>query len=407
VASTRAEQQQSRRVVRVLLWIIGILVGLAALGGFVWLWWHWVPVLYEGYNGITQAERLTAVTNTRAALLAGLVGVGALGTLWLNSRAQRFTAESLKLAAENVRLSEANLQQTKRSQEETFRLAERGHLTDRYSKAIECLGSDKLDVRLGGIYALEQLATDSDQDRDRATLVEVLSAFVRVHSDPLYRYKDAFGKVFDTSDLPEFVNPRDVIAEKLLDVEGGCAEDVQAAITILGRLRSLPGAVRADLTSAWLDQFDFTGTNLAGARMSWGRFRFCRFTVANMRGAFCAGANFADARLTKADLIGATLSGAWFCGAKIDDADFTNADLSHADFDNGPGERGNADLRSGVSFKGVDLTGAALFGALLATARDLSQEQIDAANGDESTILPEGLQRPAHWHHSLSGDLPA
>ncbi len=34
-------------------------------------------------------------------------------------------------------------------QEETLRLTERGHLTDRYGKAVELLGSDKLDVRLG------------------------------------------------------------------------------------------------------------------------------------------------------------------------------------------------------------------------------------------------------------------
>jgi hypothetical protein len=43
-----------------------------------------------------------------------------------------------------------------------------------------------VDVRLDGIYALEQLAVDSHRDRDQATIVEVLSAFTRVHSDPAY-----------------------------------------------------------------------------------------------------------------------------------------------------------------------------------------------------------------------------
>ena len=33
----------------------------------------------------------------------------------------------------------------------TDRVTHQGHLTDRYTKAIEQLGSDKLDVRLGGI----------------------------------------------------------------------------------------------------------------------------------------------------------------------------------------------------------------------------------------------------------------
>ena len=53
-------------------------------------------------------------------------------------------------------------------------------MTDRYTKAIEQLGSDKLDVRIGGIYALERIARDSA--RDHPTVIEVLAAFVREHS---------------------------------------------------------------------------------------------------------------------------------------------------------------------------------------------------------------------------------
>jgi hypothetical protein len=120
---------------------------------------------------VSPADQLQAITATRTALLAGLAAVGALGTFWLNARTQRFTAETL-------RISEANFQLAERSQKESFKLAERGHLTDRYTRAIAQLGDDKLDVCLGGIYALEQLATDSENARDRATIVEVLSAFV-------------------------------------------------------------------------------------------------------------------------------------------------------------------------------------------------------------------------------------
>ncbi len=53
-------------------------------------------------------------------------------------------------------------------------------MTDRYTKAIERLGSDKLDVRIGGIYALERVARDSA--RDHPTVIEVLAAFIREHS---------------------------------------------------------------------------------------------------------------------------------------------------------------------------------------------------------------------------------
>ncbi len=53
-------------------------------------------------------------------------------------------------------------------------------MTDRYTKAIEQLGSDKLDVRIGGIYALERIARDSA--KDHPTVMEVLTAFIREHS---------------------------------------------------------------------------------------------------------------------------------------------------------------------------------------------------------------------------------
>src|SRR5215472_5492549 len=42
-----------------------------------------------------------------------------------------------------------------------FGLSREGQVTDRYTKAIEQLGSDKLDVRIVGVYALERVARDS------------------------------------------------------------------------------------------------------------------------------------------------------------------------------------------------------------------------------------------------------
>ncbi len=43
----------------------------------------------------------------------------------------------------------------------TVELTEQGQVTDRYAKAIEQLGSGRLDVCIGGIYALERIARDS------------------------------------------------------------------------------------------------------------------------------------------------------------------------------------------------------------------------------------------------------
>ena len=84
-------------------------------------------------------------------------------------------------------------------------------MTDRYTKAIEQLGSDKLDVRIGGIYALERVARDSA--RDHPTVMEVLAAFIREHSHEQWPPSDPGGQEQARSTRP----------------------DVQAAVTVVGR----------------------------------------------------------------------------------------------------------------------------------------------------------------------------
>src|SRR5262249_22024192 len=62
----------------------------------------------------------------------------------------------------------------------TQHIAEQGQVTDRFGKAIDQLGSGNLDIRLGGIYALERLMHDSSSDE--ANIIEVLGAYVRDHT---------------------------------------------------------------------------------------------------------------------------------------------------------------------------------------------------------------------------------
>ncbi len=59
-------------------------------------------------------------------------------------------------------------------------ITEEGKLTDRFSSAVELLGNATLSVRLGGIYALERIARDSQ--KDHWTVMEILTGFVRENS---------------------------------------------------------------------------------------------------------------------------------------------------------------------------------------------------------------------------------
>ena len=53
-------------------------------------------------------------------------------------------------------------------------------ITESFSKAVEQLGRDKLEVRLGGIYSLERISKESPDDY--WTVMENLTAFVRERS---------------------------------------------------------------------------------------------------------------------------------------------------------------------------------------------------------------------------------
>ena len=78
-------------------------------------------------------------------VVIGILGIGA-GIFGLLFGAVRAYAAHVQARAANEQARIAN---------EQARVAEQGHITDRFTKAIEQLGSDKLEVRLGGIYAYE------------------------------------------------------------------------------------------------------------------------------------------------------------------------------------------------------------------------------------------------------------
>ncbi|GAB3689365.1 pentapeptide repeat-containing protein [Saccharopolyspora tripterygii] len=85
-----------------------------------------------------------------------------------------------------------------------------------------------------------------------------------------------------------------------------------------------------------------------------------------------------------ADLVGRRLRGTHLRSANLRGALLIAADLRGADL-------GFADLL-GADLRDTDLRGAELTGALY-----LTQPQVSAARGNDTTRLPAGLQRPAHW----------
>src|SRR6204780_426651 len=203
---------------RILLWA---LLGIAALAVSLAVGW----ILFVPAADWLAAHDVGHPVGSSGTLLVQTARDAARGRL-LTYGAGLFAAGALIFTARNFTVSQRTLE-----------LTAQGQVTDRYSTAIEQLGSEKLDVRIGGIYALERVARDSA--RDHPAVMEVLTAFIREHSREPWPPSDPGGQEREPSTRP----------------------DIQAAVTVVGRRerqRDLPER-RIDLTRAVLADADLTG----------------------------------------------------------------------------------------------------------------------------------------------------
>src|SRR5829696_678972 len=101
-------------------------------------------------------------------------------------------------------------------------------VTERFTQAIDQLGATddkgnkRMEIRLGGIYALERIARDSE--RDHGPIMEVLTAYVRQHA-PLRAIEGQEGEE-DSGGSRGESKPTAVSAR---------APDIQAIMTVLRR----------------------------------------------------------------------------------------------------------------------------------------------------------------------------
>ncbi|HEU5392800.1 MAG TPA: pentapeptide repeat-containing protein [Streptosporangiaceae bacterium] len=318
-------------------WTIG---GIAAVVlGLAVAWTVFVPVAdwlaHHDVGPVMGSLHETAVDNARGLLLtlgAGLVAAGALA----------FTAL-------NFNLLRRNSEQADQWQRRTHELTEQGQVTDRYTKAVEQLGSDKLAVRIGGIYALERVARDSA--KDHPTVMEVLTAFIR--------------------EQPGEQRP-------LTDPDSGqrgrwTPADVQAAVTVVGRRE-----VANDSTSRAID---LAGANLAGADLSGAKLRFANLRSVNLAGANLVGADLCAAMLADADLTDANPISADLERATLTDANLTGANLMGANL--------RAARCNGANLTGANLHAANLKATLINRAI-LANANLDSAEWRAHDPVPGG-----------------
>jgi hypothetical protein len=192
---------------------------------------HWQV---SGINNSTvQATQENQDRTTLAQILGGAaIGIGLY-----------YTWRRIGIAEEDLKATKKNLE-----------VAQEGQITERFTRAVEQLGAvDKdgnpaIEIRLGGIYALERIANESD--KDYWPIMEILTAYVRKNSHVeygertfSYEYSNAYKESIEIED------------RKMQDK---VSLDIHAIISVIRRRRYF-------FNSGETDHLDLRGTNLREA----------------------------------------------------------------------------------------------------------------------------------------------
>ena len=279
------------------VWVaVLVVVGLAVLAGCVYV----LPQMLVPHR---SAASLAAVADAAKRLEledAGLEQRNDVRTTLLQGLAGAVVAVGLSLTWRQIRVNQE------------------GQITERFNKAIDKaidhLGSDKLDLRLGGIYALQRIAKNSSADRD--TIAEILTAFVRQRSpwppSQPGQYRD---------DFP--VNRQPQLRTR--------AADIQAVLTVLGQGGfTREGAMALDLAAVDLRRALLPRARLDGANLIDARLQGAILIDAQLQGTYLVDARLQGASLNNAQLDDASLIGAWLQGAILEEAHLDDADLRNA-----------------------------------------------------------------------------
>src|SRR5208283_6189907 len=186
-------------------WLVPLSIGACALFAVAILWKlpQWQVRRVQDLAPKEHFDRVNEARKTLATILGGLAFlVGGF-----------FTWQSLKVAQENLKVSQ------------------KGQITDRFTKAIEQLGAvdgsgkKKLEVRLGGIYALEGIANESKELH--WPIMEVLCTYVRENAPAPSRGENPPGE----RQKPKIQTQKNQAST----LPPHPFADIQAILTVLGR----------------------------------------------------------------------------------------------------------------------------------------------------------------------------
>jgi hypothetical protein len=383
----RDEKEQVEWYERTSYQILLFAGGIALFGLVLGLILDW----YIDPQTSTQKKDLVQALGLITAGVAGAVGI--FFTWRGQERNQRNTQEQFRLSRRSQEQNQQSTQAQLANAQEELRLTRQGQITERFTRAIEQLGNEKLEIRLGGIYALERIDKESPERAYHSTVMEVLTAYVRENS----RWEQEEPSTSTTASN-EGVEQGEGVAQDAQPTLQRLSTDILAILAVLRRREeeNVPVVHRVNL--------DLREANLQGAY-----FFVANLQEANLQGANLQGANLQGANLGGANLQGANLGGADLSQAALQDANLYKANLQGANLYEANLQRAflyKANLQEGILYgaylyeanlQEANLQEAILPRADLRGAIGMTQDQIKWTEGSNETKLGEDLNPPELW----------
>lgn len=355
-----------------------IFLGLPLLAGVLFVFW-WlqqnnVNLLNQSINDLQQQIEKMPNSDLKSSLSKDLVGLRK-DQVVLQNKVYETLVQGLGGAFFFVTayLTWRNIKATEEKQ-----------ITERFSQAVGFLEKPELEVRLGGIYALERISRDSQKDYWQ--IIEILTAYVRTKAPAQNDSNQLNDEEKRGHDIPI---------------------DIQAVLTILKRRNP-------DKTHIESNYIDLGKTNLSCAYLKEANLDRANFNNAclkkiKLHRASLQYAKFWNADLTEADLKFAILNDVELGPTILREADLWEAKLQRAELisaDCQKAKLGRA-LLQGANLKHANLRQAKLKGAQLQSmklnGKKFKQTNLEGADLQESDFSGADLTNANLSRANLAG----
>ncbi len=204
-------------------------------------------------------------------------------------------------------------------------VAREGQITERFTRAVDQLGNQAQEIRLGGVHALGRISRESK--KDYSTIMTILTDYVRINSN-IYNHSENKHPKYESFSM-------DILANKTTTsgiLDGIISTDIQAALKVIGERKSFFNGKdkHLDLRETFLRGADLSDLHLEGAYLSWANLEKAMLFGTHLNDAYLRGTNLKFAKLNTAELRGAHLEQADLSRANLTLAHLEEANLEEA-----------------------------------------------------------------------------